>query len=1074
MLNVDQHWEELRKSVELMMQEPAEKENIETNFPYQLSLLSITMLEFDRARFYLEKFKTKFLTSWSSVKDFSDANTKREVVSDLLRQQELQDFINSTKYYHLNDFEAKEDLSHFLNKMGFWVKKEHFSPLVSLGYLSDIYNSRRLYMDIMKMRYEEQYPEALYQNQIIRVSLNFSKGLIYLGCLDSAERILLESYQRKKEYFEEDRNYDYEFARLIVEIKLKGVKRDIDFITNIMDDSKLTYKFLEKKYLKIKQSIDFWGYEENDKNFLMLRVKAEKDKIECFTQYMSSDLNRGATFEVEAAEELLKNFESECLSSEANAMSFVNKMIPEAAARPQDTRTEALEASVELAEAMVRWYKENGKFEKKISEDQLYLVKSLIEWSGELLHISITTPKVPILLIMDLVSQLGEQLNSSFEKCFFPLPTWIFIRWIPQLISYANCANNKPFLQIISNLAQSYPEPTFYSLSVTLDGSGTPELAELFEQRFAALETHKSFVEALTNMVHPEQRLKYWLDELCTNLDSSAKTEEIKEILKKFLYKNNSLLRETGDFVRKFTKEISPYIKKHFGREFSQLTRMTPKMILQACKTVNAKAETLARIKSFQHYEVTYTTKLSQFSNWLSSYDINNNWRDLLKLELPGQYHGLSEPILSLHTKIAYFLPEILVIQSIRKPKRLSVFGTDEKVYHLLIKGGEDLRLDERIEQIFSIMNGVFDKDNQCSKRDFKISTFKVVPIKKNLGVMEWVKSTISIKSLIEKEMPPKQNIIENFAYIKRMGYLKKIGRGLDIRSQHIKLLSQPRSSIISDFGVQLKKFKPDLMKKALKRKVANAEHFIKQRKQFLRNYAIVSLASYILSIGDRHLDNFLFNTENGEIVAIDFGYSFGMGLGLSIPELMPFRLTQNFVHLSFPLSLDGLFRNSMVLAMRALKEVRFLVIDACEVFVRDPLIDWVKIARAKELSSVPDKKRIIDEKKEMMEEEPFRSQNMSEVGLDWYPKQKIEIVKDKLKGSSPVAIMIKELQSTRHQNENYFENVKKVVKGHLSRKRSQMGMGHLSLCDQTDALIDMATDPDVLGRAWTGWSPYV
>jgi DNA-dependent protein kinase catalytic subunit len=31
---------------------------------------------------------------------------------------------------------------------------------------------------------------------------------------------------------------------------------------------------------------------------------------------------------------------------------------------------------------------------------------------------------------------------------------------------------------------------------------------------------------------------------------------------------------------------------------------------------------------------------------------------------------------------------------SIRKPKRLSMYGTNEKLYHVLIKGGEDLRLD--------------------------------------------------------------------------------------------------------------------------------------------------------------------------------------------------------------------------------------------------------------------------------------------------------------------------------------------------------------------------------------------
>lgn len=63
-------------------------------------------------------------------------------------------------------------------------------------------------------------------------------------------------------------------------------------------------------------------------------------------------------------------------------------------------------------------------------------------------------------------------------------------------------------------------------------------------------------------------------------------------------------------------------------------------------------------------------------------------------------------------------------------------------------------------------------------------------------------------------------------------------------------------------------------------------------RDHFLANYAVVCAAGYILGIGDRHLENFLLNYSTGEVVIIDFGYSFGSAIGLPIPELMPFRLT--------------------------------------------------------------------------------------------------------------------------------------------------------------------------------------
>ena len=43
---------------------------------------------------------------------------------------------------------------------------------------------------------------------------------------------------------------------------------------------------------------------------------------------------------------------------------------------------------------------------------------------------------------------------------------------------------------------------------------------------------------------------------------------------------------------------------------------------------------------------------------------------------------------------------QVLVLSSLRKPKRIKIRGNDEKEYAFLVKGGEDLRLDQRIEQV--------------------------------------------------------------------------------------------------------------------------------------------------------------------------------------------------------------------------------------------------------------------------------------------------------------------------------------------------------------------------------------
>lgn len=69
-------------------------------------------------------------------------------------------------------------------------------------------------------------------------------------------------------------------------------------------------------------------------------------------------------------------------------------------------------------------------------------------------------------------------------------------------------------------------------------------------------------------------------------------------------------------------------------------------------------------------------------------------------IELPGQYSGYEQPQPESHVRVSSFDPTLLVMSSLRKPKRLKMRGNDERDYPFLVKGGEDLRLDQRVQQV--------------------------------------------------------------------------------------------------------------------------------------------------------------------------------------------------------------------------------------------------------------------------------------------------------------------------------------------------------------------------------------
>lgn len=75
------------------------------------------------------------------------------------------------------------------------------------------------------------------------------------------------------------------------------------------------------------------------------------------------------------------------------------------------------------------------------------------------------------------------------------------------------------------------------------------------------------------------------------------------------------------------------------------------------------------------------------------------------------------------------------------------------------------------------------------------------------------------------------------------------------------------------------------------------------------------------MGIGDRHLDNILVDVEDGKLVHVDFSLVFGRGAKLRVPEVVPFRMTQNFeTALQYP-GVGGAFSNRVEMTISAFQE---------------------------------------------------------------------------------------------------------------------------------------------------------
>lgn len=145
-------------------------------------------------------------------------------------------------------------------------------------------------------------------------------------------------------------------------------------------------------------------------------------------------------------------------------------------------------------------------------------------------------------------------------------------------------------------------------------------------------------------------------------------------------------------------------------------------------------------------------------------------------------------------------------------------------------------------------------------------------------------------------------------------------------------------------------KLPEDIMKFALMDLSVSPESYFLLRTNFITSLATMNIAHWVLGIGDRHLSNILINRKNAVMLGIDFNLAFGAGTrDSSIPELIPFRLSPHFVNVMTPLGTSGLITKTMVHTLRTFRTSKKLLTSYMESFVKEPTIDWLHSARARD-----------------------------------------------------------------------------------------------------------------------------
>jgi FKBP12-rapamycin complex-associated protein len=296
-----------------------------------------------------------------------------------------------------------------------------------------------------------------------------------------------------------------------------------------------------------------------------------------------------------------------------------------------------------------------------------------------------------------------------------------------------------------------------------------------------------------------------------------------------------------------------------------------------------------------------------------------------LELGVPGSYR-----VDGSYIRIQQFIPSVQVITSKQRPRKIILRGNDGKDYVFLLKGHEDLRQDERVMQLFGLVNALLARDRQTRKHDLNIQRYAISPLSHNCGVVGWVPHCETLHSMIRDYRQSKKVPLnmENREMLKMAGDydLLSVMQKVEVFTDALRRVTGRGNDLYEILWL----------------KSTNSEEWLERRTRFTRSLAVMSMVGYILGLGDRHPSNLMLDQLSGRVLHIDFGDCFEVAMNREkYPEKIPFRLTRMLIKAMEVSGIEGSYRSTCERTMSVLRDSRDSLVAMLEAFVYDPLISW-------------------------------------------------------------------------------------------------------------------------------------
>ena len=666
-----------------------------------------------------------------------------------------------------------------------------------------------------------------------------------------------------------------------------------------------------------------------------------------------------------------------------------------------------------------------------------------------------------LLLLLNIWFQVGMEksidklMNEKIE--IISLDSWFLV--IPQLLARINVTNpliRKTLIFLLKKIGLKNPRSLTYPLTV-LQYSKSKIRAEAVSLILKEIKKeHEQLFKECELIINELNRCALCLHEQWS--------ESIEESAKLFFQSKDfkgsaKILSELHAKMKNPPKSMNEI---HFHQTYRSELNEAYKLLKEYLEDNNL----VAYKQAWDIYHSCFRTISLNFSTF-ESLDLESISPELFKfreseIEIPGTYQNSGVEGGGKFVKISSFSRTLTVLNSKQHPRKIIIYGNDGKEYPFLLKGHEDIRQDERVMQLFGLINTLLSKDSDTREKNLFIKRYPVIPLSHNTGIIGWVSNCDTIHQLV-KEYRQINKVPLNIEHRLMAKFNPKFDSSLCMTK-----LEVFKYSLYNTLGIDLYK--------VIWNKSQNAEDWLERRTIYSRSLAVMSIVGYILGLGDRHPSNIMIDRISGKILHIDFGDCFEVAMKRDkFPEKVPFRLTRMLIKALEIGGIEGAFRITCENVMRVARENKDSLNVILAAFVHDPLISFrllipliMKQTRNKNKDNKAKNKNDDDEEKNKKENK------MMEEMINNNKKDDNELEKKRI--GSDERQLYNELEEKDDTESDDLNQIAKIVLERVSDKLNGTDFNkneQLKIYDQIQRLIRQATSHENLSQSYLGWCPF-